>query len=222
MTITELLKQSESLRDEAWEQQFLSQLPSLRFQVLSDQVQQGPDGWPYLFTNIEQEGDEGVLFSELQAWLLKQGVGLAINPQRSPPDYVLPYGQLWLYQTTGKFVTDVKPVLQGGETLVIEDGQKIVAGAPTEEYFPSYARQVLKEFLSQQGVSRPQVLVLSTDSQNYDLCFSAESFGNPPTEEHVGILEALSWFFPANYSLALMSEKGLPQFAPLISASTEQ
>ena len=115
MTIAELLKQSESLRDEAWEQQFLNQLPSLRFQVLEAQVQQGPDGWPYLFVEIQQDSEGGEQFSDIQNWLLNQGVGLAINPLRSPPDYVLPYGQLWLYQTTGKFVAEVKPRLKGGE-----------------------------------------------------------------------------------------------------------
>lgn len=215
MTIAELLKQSESLRDEAWEQQFLNQLPSLRFQVLEAQVQEGPDGWPYLFVEIHQGNEGGEDFFELQKWLLNQGVGLAINPLRSPPDYVLPYGQLWLYQTTGKFVAEVKPRLKGGEPFAIEDGQKIVAGPPTEEFFPTYARRVLKEFLNQQGVSQPLVLVVSSDQKNYDLCFSTESFGTPPAEEHVGILEAMSWFFPANYTLALVSEKGLPQFTPL-------
>jgi hypothetical protein len=56
---------------------------------------------------------------------------------------------------------------------------------------------------------------VSIDQKNYDLCFSLESFGNPPETEHKGLAEALSWFLPAHYSIALISEKLLPGFEAL-------
>jgi hypothetical protein len=39
--------------------------------------------------------------------------------------------------------------------------------------------------------------------------------GNPPTKEHQGIAEAISWFLPPHYSIVLISETGLPPFAAL-------
>jgi len=35
---------------------------------------------------------------------------------------------------------------------------------------------------------------------------------SPPAHEHANIAEALSWFFPAHYSIALISEKVVPGF----------
>ena len=64
------------------------------------------------------------------------------------------------------------------------------------------------------GMQSP-VLVMSTDGENYDFCFSLESLGNPPEAEHSGIAEAISWFLPPHYSLLLIGEKDLPKFIDL-------
>ncbi|MCB0363953.1 MAG: hypothetical protein H6624_13040 [Bdellovibrionaceae bacterium] len=214
MNLNKLISQPDALRNEQWEEELLGLLPSLDCRILTDTPQTGPDGWPYLFVEIG-EGVEGEPVTEVFQWLLNQGVGLALNPQKPTPDYVLTYGQLWLYQTTGKFFADHEPVMEGGGLFEIAEGEVIVAGPPTEEYFPTYARKIVKEFLSQQGVEDPRVLVMSEQGDAFDLCFSAESLGNPPQEEHMGILEALSWFFPASYSLVLIGEEGLPEFTSL-------
>ena len=50
---------------------------------------------------------------------------------------------------------------------------------------------------------------------SYDLCFSLESLGGPPNQEHSGIAKALSWFLPQHYSVALVKEEGLPSFFDL-------
>ena len=57
--------------------------------------------------------------------------------------------------------------------------------------------------------------MISQDNIHFDLCFSLESLGNPPDNEHEGIAEALSWFLPTHYSIVLISEKSLPEFLPL-------
>jgi hypothetical protein len=61
----------------------------------------------------------------------------------------------------------------------------------------------------------PRILVMSTDRKHYDLAFSLESLGNPPTKEHQGIAEAITWFLPPHYSVVLVSEKDLPEFIAL-------
>lgn len=214
MDLNKLISQPDSLRDENWEKEFLSLLPQLECRLVTDGPQTGPDGWPYLFVEVG-EGIQGEPIPEVFQWLLNHGVGLAVNPKKATPDYVLTFGQIWHYQQTGKFFSEDEPQMEGGGLFEIAEGEVIVAGPPTEEYFPTYARKIVKEFLGQQGVEDPRILVMSEEGDAFDLCFSADSLGNPPQEEHMGILEALSWFFPTNYSLVLISEDGLPEFTPL-------
>jgi hypothetical protein len=38
---------------------------------------------------------------------------------------------------------------------------------------------------------------------------------SPPQSEHAGIAEAIAWFLPAHYTVALVSEKSIPGFQPL-------
>ncbi len=120
---------------------------------------------------------------------------------------------LWQLKATGLFyrTADQAPV----GTLEFEKGQGLHAGPPSPEYLPQYVRNILKEFFRDQNVLRPRILVMSSDRKNYDLAFSLESLGNPPTSEHQGIAEAISWFLPPHYSVVLVSEMGLPAFVDL-------
>jgi hypothetical protein len=86
---------------------------------------------------------------------------------------------------------------------------------PDLNVLPIYVRRVLIEFLADQGVTEPRVNMISTTGETYDLCFSLESLGNPPKEEHEGIAEALSWFLPLHYSLILITERMIPNFKAL-------
>jgi len=197
-------------RQEDWETQFLTALAHARFRILIDEPQQGPDGWPYLLAQIDPTGTETLL--QLIDWLSHQGVGLVLNPYKDTPDYVLTYGMIWNYKQNRTFLAPLnKQVPQQGQ-IVYRADQAIHAGPPSTEYWPDYARAVMREFLKSNGVGETKVLVLSEDQSHYDLCFSLESFGNPPATEHRGLLEALSWFLPPHYSLVLTTEKGLPAF----------
>lgn len=201
-------------RDEAWERQFLRELPSAKVRVLNPEPQLGPDRWPYLF--VSTEGDEASLepISGVLNWLSTRGIGLAVNPHKTTPDIVLTYGMVWNFRERGEFITD-----QSGrpekKKIELQDGQEVLAGPPSEAYLPPYARLILKQFLADQGVVAPKVLMVSFDKTNYDLCFSLESLGSPPAHEHEGIAEALSWFLPMHYPVTLISEKMIPGFQPL-------
>jgi hypothetical protein len=208
-TLTEMIS---DLRDENWEHQLLKALPHGQFHLLNVEPQQGPDGWPYLLVQAHPEGGESM--TQLLPWLVEKGVGLAINPHKDTPDYVLTYGMVWNFKERRQFLSDIDlaKVPHPGQVQLRKD-QKIISGEPSEEYWPGYSRGIVRDFLKQNGVNEAKVLVLSQDGQHYDLCFSFESFGQPPQSEHKGILEALSWFFPAHYSLMLISENGLPPFS---------
>lgn len=212
-------------RDVAWEIEFLRELPKSSVRVLEENPVSGPDGWPYLL--LATDGDDPL--PEVAQWLAARGIGFVLNPEKSIPDFVVSYGMVWNFCQRGEFLTAIGTDREVHEKsasdksmreratsrLEIKDGQQLFTGPPTLAYLPEEARSVLREFLKRQKVVAPKVLMISADQKNWDLAFSIESMGSPPEKEHGGIAEALSWFLPAHYSVALISEKTVPGFASL-------
>ncbi|MDX9731997.1 MAG: hypothetical protein RBT63_09520 [Bdellovibrionales bacterium] len=211
-TLADLLARSVSERDENWEAQFLKVLPTASVRLVKDQPINGPDGWPYMMVSIVDGAAEAEALIDVLRWLSTRGVGLVVNPEKPMPDFVVSYGMIANLRERGEFLTASAP-RKGA--LEIRHGQQMFTGAPSLAFFPEYQRVVVREFLRQQRVEAPKVLMVSEDQQNWDLAFSLESLGNPPPHEHKGIAEALGWFLPAHYSVALISEKTLPGFGPL-------
>lgn len=209
-----LLKTPPEARDQEWEQAFLYVLPRCHFKILDEDPRQGPDGFPYLIVGIDEKGTESAV--KVFDWLSTKGIGLVINPFDEMPDYVLTYGQIWNYKERGEINSPIDPksTLQPGQ-FKLDNGQKILTGAPSDEYLPDYVRKILREFFKQQGKTEIKLIVMAADQKNYDLCFSLESLGSPAKTDHRDLLEAISWFLPSHYSLALISEKGLPEFLNL-------
>ncbi|RME17806.1 MAG: hypothetical protein D6797_01665 [Bdellovibrio sp.] len=196
----------------SWEEEFLTHFPKSSLSLLFSEPQVGPDYWPYLFATITPESKEPSL--KVLQWLSQKGIGLAIfKPQKQQPEYIFTYGMIWNFMENGSFI--IKEVQPPSPQLILEKNEKILAGPPSEKFLPPYVRQILRQFFHDQKIKTPRILVLSKDKKHYDLCFSLESLGNPPQEEHQGILEAISWFLPPHYSLVLLSEEGLPSFHDL-------
>jgi hypothetical protein len=211
-TLSELLKTDVESRDHAWEMAFLKALPGATARVMSPDPQEGPDHWPYLMVEAGTPEDDDSMENVI-AWLSTRGIGLAINPSKPSPDYVLTYGMIWNYRERREFLTDSKGPKAG--LFEIKSGQQMWVGSPTEAYLPTYVRSVIKQFFADQSTFTPKVLMVSTDNENFDLCFSLESLKSPPAHEHSNIAEALSWFLPAHYSISLLSEKTVSGFVPL-------
>ena len=205
-----LLHKDEAERDEQWEKDFLHVFPYCRLNIIKEDPMGGPDGWPYLLAVIDPVGSEPC--PRVLEWLSDKGIGLVVNPHKSVPDYVFTYGMIWNYKQTKEFLSN-QPVgeVRPGQ-VKFEPGEKVVAGAPTPEYLPEYARKTLREFFKQQKIETPKILVMGSEDRGYDLCFSVESLGEPPKTEYRGILESIAWFLPPHYSIVLVSEKGLPPF----------
>jgi hypothetical protein len=217
ITLDSHLEVKEENRDRNWDEIFFKLISESNLNLMTQDPQQGPDGWPYLIAETVSGANTGANVDPAQKvfhWLSTKGIGLVINPQRLPyPDYVFSYGMIWSFRETGYFIKfhEIAPSTE----LIVDKESPIKTGPPSEEYLPLYVRNVLKDFFRDQSVFDPKVLMISTDSKQYDLCFSLESLGNPPEEEHQGILEAISWFLPPHYTIALISEKGLPDFNSL-------
>ena len=161
--------------------------------------------------SLSPDGKEPV--QRVIEWLSKRGIGLVLNAKKGTPDYIFNYGMLWNFRERGEFLTKSDPRPTG--SFDIQEGQQVLAGPPSSEYLPSYVRKIIYQFLKEQGVDDPRVLMVSFDLKNYDLCFSHESLGEPDPKEHEGIVQAISWFFPQHYSIAITSERSLPKFFPL-------
>ncbi len=209
----ELMALSVQHRDERWEAQLLSKLPRQKVKLLFPDPKPGPDEWPYLMISSEVEGREVESCENILTWLATRGIGLVLNPQKSTPDFALTYGMIWNYRERGEFLS-AAPQRSHGE-MRLQHGQQVMTGAPSDSFLPKYVRSVLRQFFLDQGVFAAKVLMVSEDKVNYDLCFSLESLAHPPANEHSGIAEAIAWFLPAHYSIALLSEKAVPGFAPL-------
>lgn len=221
-TLNELLKASEDQRNFNWDEQFFKQFCEAEVRLLSPDPQQGPDGWPYLICEtLNTKESESQIESiesvqKLFFWLATRGIGLVVNPRRNPyPDYVFSYGMIWNFRETGFFIRPDLAQKNMQTNEVDYQSKKLHAGPPTEQFLPLYVRKVLKDFFRDQMVMKPRMLMISTDGQNYDLCFSLESLGNPPDAEHAGIAEAIAWFLPTHYSIVLVSQQGLPEFVDL-------
>lgn len=206
-------------RNQDWDEKFFKLLSETNLSILSEDPQQGPDGWPYLMaetlldSNVETSAKTDSC-QKILHWLSTRGIGLVVNPKRLPyPDYVFSYGMIWSFRETGYFIKYRAETPD--KKFVINADTSIKTGPPSTEYLPAYVRNILKDFLRDQSIFDTRILMVSLEGASYDLCFSLESLGTPPEKEHEGILEALSWFLPPHYTIALVSEKGLPDFTSL-------
>lgn len=194
--------------------EFLEKPELQKVQVLSENPQEGPDGFPYMLLSTEGGSEP---FLNLVQWGGDRGIGLAINPQKETPDFVFTYGMLWNFKVRGEFITLQSTRTDLGDFL-IKNQQSFFAGAPSEAYWPEPQRKIFREFLLQQGILQAKIIMLSEKKEGpMDLVFSWESLGQPPQEELAGLLEAFSWFFPRHYSLLILSEKNINgvDFLPL-------
>ncbi len=210
-TLDQLLDAPAESRDPNWENEFFHQFTKSNVNILSPEPQTGPDTWPYLMVESDNEAQESV--QKILHWLHDKGIGLVLNPTEEYPDYIFTYGMLWHFKETGLFyktMDQIKP-----EVVEIKENSNVFYGQPSETFLPSYVRKILLEFFRDQGLLNVKINLLSDDNKNFDLCFSLESLGNPDTKEHHGIAEAISWFLPPHYSIVLISEQGLPPFASL-------
>lgn len=212
MDFERLITQPEAARDDRWEAEFLDGILQRKVQLEGDEAKEGPDGWPYLFVRTDAGGTEP--FSEVVKWLSTRGIGLAVNAHKMLPDYIFPYGMLWNYNETGRFLLPQEAKPDGDVTY--DENQKVKFGAPSDKYLPPYVRQVLRDFLLAQGFTAPKILVVtSEDFKHVDLLLSVDSLGGLPKSQHKTLAEMMAWFLPLHYTLILGPEEGLPKFYDL-------
>lgn len=205
----ELTSVADENRNEDWEDRFLHGLSLANLELLSEDPQTGPDGWPYLMATTSEKATEPS--QKILAWLASRGIGLVVNPQKSYPDFILTYGMIWNFRETGRFI-DRRVNVKAGKIEMATD--QVRTGEPTEKFLPGDVRKILREFMRDQGILRPRIAVIENEG-HADLAFSLESLGNSPEHEHASIAEAFGWFLPTHYPIVFVSEKSLLRFIDL-------
>ena len=210
--VIDCLKVKDADRHQAWQEQFLKLVPSSYVTVLSSEPQQGPDGMPYFLVQIEENSKEPLI--KLLNWLTEKGIGLVVHPEKEYPDYILTYGMIWFFKETHLFLS---PHSMSSHQKGFQSSQnaEVVFGQPSKEFLPLYVRSILRQFFLDQGVYKPQLVMVGPDKHNMDICFCLESLGNPPVSEHEGILKAISWFLPQHYFISISQKDIKLPFQPL-------
>ncbi len=219
LQINQLLALSIDDRTPEWDNQLCQLLLTEKLLVVNPEPIYGPDSWPYLHLRWAPDApapdapaSATESFSKVLNWAFERGIGLILdqNDKQDFPDLILSWGQIWSFLKLGTPFINTNSTPQEEGQLDFNWNEVTHFGPPTDEYLPKEVKKILIEFLAEQAILIPKILIFSLDKKNYHLAFSLESFGSPPPQEHEGILEALSWFFPPHYQLALISEQGAP------------
>src|SRR5437899_12660080 len=103
--VQDLLEVEREQRDPAWIARFYAAIVDASMATTSDQVIQGPDGFPYFVFNLPPAGQgfEPFCISHVLDVCLENGYGVVVQPKPGPPQWVFPYGVLWSLKAFGNF-----------------------------------------------------------------------------------------------------------------------
>jgi hypothetical protein len=216
--LADLLVVARDQRDNAWITRLYETIADASMATTADQVLEGPDGFSYFVLNMPPPRQEFEPFSisHILDFCLENSLGVVIEPQPEPPEWVIPFGLLWSKKEFGRFDLHLQPESDGAEP---EDHEveipqhltgkpAVLVGRPSQAFFPAYARAAVKQFLISQGIKNPGVLLLSKPAQQpaQTLAFSVFADDFADRDQFGNFMQHLSWFFPPHYRLSSVSK----------------
>jgi hypothetical protein len=226
--VQDLFQVAREGRDDAWRDRFFAAIGDASMAAAApDQILRGPDGFPYFVLNLPPSGQpfETFCVSHILDVCLDNGFGIVIQPDANPPQWVFTYGNLWSFKQVGKFevAAPESDVEESGESIAgprADSPDTILAGQPSADFFPDYARKAIKEFLiHKSGDSNPQVLLATQPSSvpSRSLVFSVFSENFPDRKDFEDVMYRLTWFIRRDYGLlSIPKDSDLAKsFAPL-------
>lgn len=201
--MADLLTIETGLRNEAWEDEFFRRLVQQKVNIIYDEPKCGPDGFSYLLADISTGFGEPA--GKVLDWLSHRGIGLVVNPRKAYPDYVFTYGMVWNWRETGEFFLRHKDRAPAAGS----SDRGLWTASLFEGFLPSYARNHVREFLRQNGMPQPRVILLGARADQLDLVFALESLGKPKSEDLPHLAEAVGWFLPGHYGVSFIDEQSL-------------
>lgn len=217
--LEELFRTPRDQRDAKWVADFYTAAPDASLKTVEQQLIRGPDGFPYLALYLPAPGEEFTAFciSQVMINCLEHGAGCVISPNQSAPEWVFTYGNLWSLHSYNTF--DATPA-QSGQTQSVGAGRRVLIAAPSESFLPSFARTVIKSFLTNAGVKEPGVILISDASATppESLAFSVYPEDFRSRDAFNDVMSRLkNWFLPPHYGLVALprSSEYDSNFVPL-------
>lgn len=212
-------------RDEAWSTAFLANAAAASFRCGSPQIIQGPDSLPYFQLFLPEPGLSFqcyVIERMKDDFLLERGLGVVINPTPAGPDWVFSYGDIVNFALHHEFYTTGEtPFSKQVSDEVIEGEEQVMVGQPNETLLPQATRNVLREYLQQNGIATPKIALLMRRLPNgtgisQDLAFNITPHDFASEALYRSVMQQISWFLPRHYSFVGLREDALPgSFLPL-------
>lgn len=212
-------------RAEAWDAAFLANVAAASFRCGSPQIIQGPDGLPYfqLFLPEPGVGFQCYVIDRMKDdFLLEKGLGVVINPTQAGPDWVFSYGDIVNLALNQEFYTTGEtPFSKQLSDEVIAGEEQVMVGQPSETLLPPATRNVLREYLQNNGVAAPKIVLLmrplsNGDGISQDLVFNITPDDFASEALYRSVMQQIGWFLPRHYSFVGMREEALPDsFLPL-------
>ena len=197
-------------RDANWYESFQLTAPNASFKLDSPNLVVGPDNRQYLSLRSPEPniGFEAYSIHNLAETALLNGVGVVLNFIDGQADFVFRYGDLLDYAWNKRFFVfdSKKPVLtEEVEAL----GQEFMVGSPSESYFPTAARKVIKKHLeSKENLNNIGVLlrIKGGKTPTRELIFSIYPEDYSDKNQLKIILDRIAWFLPSDYILSSASK----------------
>jgi hypothetical protein len=203
--LTQLLAIPRDAREASWQKQFLAAVPTAPLFSRDPQVLIGPDGFPYfaLYSDPgEGSGETQNIQGLLPNVLLRNGLGVAINPSPQGVDWVFYYGDLVSWSLYQSFYMPVPPRLGDSDD---DDMGSLLIDNPAENFLPLKAREVIRTFLKEKGIAHPAIFTLTqTTDQDIlrSLVFNIFESDMESPEAFNNLMQQLTWFLPKHYFIS--------------------
>ena len=199
------------LRDDAWNEKFLSSVQTASFASSDPQVITGPDGFPYFGLKLPEPGKAFTSYcirNMKDDFLLDNGYGITINPTDTSADWVFSYGDIVNLELNKEFYSQNENIGIERE-ITLKKNEEILIAQPSESYFPAKAKTIVRNYLKYYRVTEPKTMLISRKANGkmiQELAFNIfkEEVAHP--EKLDSFMQQLSWFFPRHYILVLVSK----------------
>ncbi len=217
--VAELLKVSRHKRDDTWYQSFYQNVPAASFASATPQTLIGPDGFTYFVLNtpdINKTFEPYCIQNMKDDFLLNNGWGIVLNPaEDKSAEWVFTYGNIVNFHLNNEFVSVTEDAavenIEFTKTVgVIKKAEQVLVAQPSESYLPKATRRALKAFLQRKGITRPKLMMLTTNSQGKSarkLAFNIHPENYPVTSKLDYLMQQVGWFLPNNYILVALPKK---------------
>ncbi|MCD6040215.1 MAG: hypothetical protein K0S27_1615 [Gammaproteobacteria bacterium] len=196
-------------RDDRWQIEFSTHLPTASFRCGNPQIITGPDGFPYFQLLLPLPGVNFESFSiskMMDDFLLSEGLGVVLNADLPQPDWVLSYGDIVNLKLNGSLLPppDHSFVIENNmEQEVLRKGATIISGKPAPHLYPPTVSSPLKKMLQHNGIRDPKfalVCLHPEKNSRFELAFNISPQDFSSREHYLSVFRAIGWYLPKHYA----------------------